>query len=842
MEEQAAQLDEWRTKLTADAERMTARQKDQEAKETDLVQRAAALEGQQAMLAALRTRLERIREDVRREEEQLAEVRARQEEAEADLTPPRAGGAAASRRAGGRAARREARMPGAWRSGPRCWNRPSPASAKPRKASRPRRPACASVSSSSRPGPPSRPKPAASCAAAPTRSASSKSGWRPSAQALRDRETALVQSEQALAGLQDQLRRRAEEIAARQKAQEEERRGHEETLAAAQTRRAEIEAERTRAEAALATARQELDGRAAELDRLRDELTRREEALAQNQERLKQAGQLVGQERKVLAEERAHLEAEEQQAAQALATARAAFDATGQEVADLQRQLPELEARAGSAAERLALARTQLREHLDELHAYARDARADLEALRTQVQAEAERVRQQEVALHRERDEHRLAVAAFRQQLIDWQAQVADMKRSLARGETRLERRLAEVDEQARQVDATTARLAQQAEQLQQQERIVAERRGEVEQHLEDMREWYRRKLRELTGRTETDDPPSGTPDPAAADGNILTLTGEVERGDQKLGDLLRSLELVDADTLTALLVEARRQRRTLRQLLLAGGYLTLYQMALIEAGNLDGLVLGPFRLIDRLRATPREVVYRVFDPRHGCEAVLRHLAEAEMQDAVHPDEFRQRFAALAALRHPHLLTTLEVLELAGRPAVLQEWLSGLPSGDWPALAAVPGVWYRLLCQTTLGLHTLHQAGLAHGRLDAGSILLTAEGTVKLCGAGEPAWLRVPPSEDEGDVAADLAALGAVAAAWLELAQSARGPRPKPLPASLQAVLARLRGEPGYATAGELLEELERASSDVPANAAAWERLLRHVREEAADTTLRLSA
>ena len=111
---------------------------------------------------------------------------------------------------------------------------------------------------------------------------------------------------------------------------------------------------------------------------------------------------------------------------------------------------------------------------------------------------------------------------------------------------------------------------------------------------------------------------------PADAEPNILSLTGEPDAGDRQLGDLLRSLELIDQDTLTALLLEARRQRRSLRQLLLAGNYLTLYQMALIEAGNLDGLVLGPVRIIDRLAATPHEAVYRVFDPRRDCEAVLR--------------------------------------------------------------------------------------------------------------------------------------------------------------------------------------------------------------------------
>src|SRR5262249_9674952 len=80
----------------------------------------------------------------------------------------------------------------------------------------------------------------------------------------------------------------------------------------------------------------------------------------------------------------------------------------------------------------------------------------------------------------------------------------------------------------------------------------------------------------------------------------------------------------------------------------------------------------------------------------------------------------------------------------AGPPAVLQEWLTGLSSTDWPALAAVPGVWFRLLCQAALGLHTSHQAGLVHGHLRPGLFLLTGEGTLKLCGLGEPPWLVVP--------------------------------------------------------------------------------------------------
>ena len=285
------------------------------------------------------------------------------------------------------------------------------------------------------------------------------------------------------------------------------------------------------------------------------------------------------------------------------------------------------------------------------------------------------------------------------------------------------------------------------------------------------------------------------------------------------------------------------RDLRTLRQVLLASGAVTLYQMALIEAGNVDGLVLGPVRVVDRLRVSPHETVYRVFDPRRGAEAVLRHLAEAEMLDAVRPDEFRERFRA-AVLAHPNVAATLEVLDIAGRPAALQEWLVGLPSTEWPPLAAVPGVWYRLLCQAALGLHTAHQAGLVHGQLSAAQVVLTNEGIVKICGFGEPPWLAEAAEPGEPSVADDLLVLGQIATYWSSLAVSQK--KTKPLPEPLSGVSRRLNAErpdERYASAGELLDELDRVAGEVPANTEAWERMLRHVREHATgDGLLRQSA
>ena len=450
---------------------------------------------------------------------------------------------------------------------------------------------------------------------------------------LREREAAMLQAETVRVALQDQLRRRADELTEKQKAVAEQTRKRDEEFAALESRRVQIESERREAEERLATLTQQAEEKSRELEaaratlasyegQTREELTQQAADLAHRVERLKESGRAVARVRKALSLEQRRWREEQAETNAANTVARAELEALRTEVGELQRLMPELELGAKTASERLRDAGAQLGKHLEEVHGYAKQRQDDVESLRARVREEAEQLRQQARSLQTARDEHRLAVAEFRQQIISWQGQVTELRRSLSHDESRLELRQAEVSQAARAVDDTTVRLAEQAEHLHDQERAVAVQRGEMDRHLVDMRDWYRRKLRELvTG------PTGSAPGPGERD--ILALTGDVDPGDRRLGDLLTSNGLVDPETLSALLVEARRQRRSLRQVLLSSGNVTLYQMALIEAGNIDALALRPVRVIDRVRVTPREAVYRVFDPRP--ERGLRdpwHLSE----------------------------------------------------------------------------------------------------------------------------------------------------------------------------------------------------------------------
>ena len=875
LEEQAKQLDEWHTRLAADTERLMQQKKDQDLTVSQIEQRAGVLEGQQAMLASLRTRLERMREELRREEQALTEQRAAQETIEIqlrqrveeserlrkDVDADRQLLADDLRQREQRQATLDAAV-----SQLRLARESLSAEEEQLRQQREQVEAMAAEQAEQ----------AGLLLGRGTQMEEVQRRVDADRQSLREREANLTRTEQALAALQEQVRKRSEELNERQKQLLDDEKRLQDEAARLVAQGETLTLEHKQALDRVEAQRQELEARENELTALRQQFNEQQVGVEAASQEIAVARRALVEQQQAQAAERLAWEAERHAASEALQRTRAELDTTTKEVQELARTLPELEQRAASALERLVRGREQLREHLTELHAFTKQSRDDIEAARTTLQAEIERVRGQESAVHAARDEHRLAVTAFRQQLIAWQAQVAEIKQALQQNESRIERRQAEVEEKDQFVTVASARLARQAEELQQQERLVAERSDVMSRHLVEMREWYRKKMRELSG---IDHPPDGDPSNAAphaapivmqlppaqpdslpaagemlpateaagADHGILSLTAEIDPGDRQLGDLLSSLELVDADTLAALLLEARRQRRSLRQLLLAGNYLTLYQIALIEAGNLHGLVLGPVRVIDRLQATPREAVYRVFDPRGNREALLRHLAEAEMFDAVRPDEFRQRFAAAAALRHPNLAAIYEVLEINGRPAVVQEWLNGLPSSEWPALAAVPGVWHRLLSQAALALSAAHGTGLIHGHLDASSFVLSADGVLKLCGLGEPRWLALNAPSEDSDVstAGDLAALGRVATEWAALAAPRKAGKAKPLPDALVALLKRLtadNSEERLASAALLIEALEQVRAAIPANTAAWERFVKQVREQSADTALRESA
>jgi hypothetical protein len=146
-------------------------------------------------------------------------------------------------------------------------------------------------------------------------------------------------------------------------------------------------------------------------------------------------------------------------------------------------------------------------------------------------------------------------------------------------------------------------------------------------------------------------------------------------------------------------------------------------------------------------------------------------------------------------------------------------------------------------------LDSAHRVGLVHGRLTSDAFLLTPDGVLKVTGFGEPPWLAsVASSSPETSVAADLRAFGQVLFGWSQLAGKKRVARSKAFPETLWGVIRRLEAdaEPPmadtvaaaqpYASAAELLADLQRIARETPFSDDAWERLLKHVTDNAPDS------
>lgn len=657
--------------------------------------------------------------------------------------------------------------------------------------------------------------------------------------AVQSRESTLSDADVARVSFQEQLRKRGEELAARGKELDAAVLKMADDRHAVERLKAELASDREKAEQAVSAARQQLQDREAELQRQAQLLADREAALTRQVDRLRETGRSVAAGRKELFTSRQKWQTEQATLVDRTISAQKELDRFRVEaLAEIERlktETPNLEDAAGGTLQKLSAAREVLRGQLAELHTYANQTRDTLESLRNDLRVETERLRYRETELDRARGEHRLAVSEFRAQVIDWQTKVNGLKEAMSRSEIRIDQKQADLEAAAKKSDDTAIELARRMEQLRLDQDTLAERRVQVERHLGDMREWYRKKLRDLANEKTTEAPPLprlATPD-AEADSDI-------EPGDRHLGELLRSLELIDPTTLDTLWGEARRQRRTLRQVLLASGAVTLYQLALIEAGNLDALMIGRFRVVDRVRVTPREAVYRVYDPTAGGVRVLRVLGDAEMHDATHPDEYRQRFAASAALVHPNLTVTHEVLDVNGRPAAVQEVVSGLPGSEWPAACATAGVWVKVVTDAAAALDAAHRSGLTHGRITTDTFVFTPAGVLKATGFGDPPWLTsgMPPAF-EPTPTADLRAFGQAAYLWSVAGGKKRVKGGKGFPEPLLAVIRRLETDPEnpmgdtaagvepYRSAGELHADLVKLAAKYPLAADAWDEMLR---------------
>ncbi|MSR30339.1 MAG: hypothetical protein EXR99_02425 [Gemmataceae bacterium] len=572
-----------------------------------------------------------------------------------------------------------------------------------------------------------------------------------------------------LAFVQEALRKRFEEMEASNQGLAEKEQRLVVDLATVEERAREMELEHQNALASLVALKEELEAREKTLESRHEELENRHARHLDEQRGNIQIRDEIFAALEKLDSEKRQLELEKAHNADNTKKTFQQAEDLSRKLGGMDDRIPELESLVEKSLSRLLAARETLREHLQEFHQYSHSAREEMESFHTEASNGERLFRELEARVLQAREDHRLSVASFKQNLLEWQHKVGEIKLNLRSGEESLERKNAQFLFREKEMLQQKEILAKKEEILRQDQDTIRAGQEAVHLHLEEMQEWYRKKIRQLSTQAALN---IGLYNPERASNALQSREGPGmeagEPGDRKLGQQLLKLGLIDSATLESLLRASCNQRKSFRNLLLNGGFLTFYQLALIEAGNLDGLMIDRFRVIDRLQSNPREVRYRVFDPVLQKEVLFRQLSEQEMEDPCHPDEYRQQFRAALTIRNENVVQTLEVLDIKGVPSVLAEIADGCQPEDWSFLGRNISAWMQIVWQAIHGLDAIHATGLSYGPLAPSSLTLESSGMLKWNGAGCPTWVLAGHATAAYSRKTDIQSLARAALSWIQ--------------------------------------------------------------------------
>src|SRR5262249_48648577 len=179
--------------------------------------------------------------------------------------------------------------------------------------------------------------------------------------------------------------------------------------------------------------------------------------------------------------------------------------------------------------------------------------------------------------------------------------------------------------------------------------------------------------------------------------------------------------------------------------LLLKHNLLTHYQVSRVRVGNLFGLILGNYRVLDRLGSGGMGIVFRAEHIRLRKQVAVKVLHPTH---AEHPEllqRFYQEIRAVSCLQHPNVVGALDVGEVtsSGRHSLTLHYfvMEYLPGQDLEQLvkiqAPLPAMQAcDIIHQVAAALEEAHKHRLVHRDIKPSNIQITPQGQAKLLDFG----------------------------------------------------------------------------------------------------------
>ncbi len=212
---------------------------------------------------------------------------------------------------------------------------------------------------------------------------------------------------------------------------------------------------------------------------------------------------------------------------------------------------------------------------------------------------------------------------------------------------------------------------------------------------------------------------------------------------------------------------------------LLAVGLLTPYQVGRLRAHESHTLVLGNYRVLEKIGAGGMGVVFRAEHVKLRKPVAVKALFIDGEKNRRALDRFFNEVLAVTRLKHPHIVAAVDAGEQPGAgpngapvPYLVMEYVAGQNLEDAVTRDGPMKVEQSCLIahQVADALTEAHRQGLIHRDIKPGNVLLTPDGTAKLLDFGVA---RLPTPDDR--LTKDGARLGTIGYMAPEQVRNARG-------------------------------------------------------------------
>jgi serine/threonine protein kinase len=203
----------------------------------------------------------------------------------------------------------------------------------------------------------------------------------------------------------------------------------------------------------------------------------------------------------------------------------------------------------------------------------------------------------------------------------------------------------------------------------------------------------------------------------------MLTSTGQ-------LLDVVRDAGLLkphQIDSLPSLGMGRCGEARSLARLLVQRGWLTVFQANQVLAGRGSELVIGPYRVLDRLGQGGLSQVFKAIHSDHDWIVALKVIKPEALANHEGRQQFLQEMEAMARLEHPNIVQFCDVDQAGETFYFAMEYVEGIDLGKHVGLGGPLSVTEACdyVRQAALGLQHAHERNLVHRDIKPVNLFLT---------------------------------------------------------------------------------------------------------------------